>query len=220
MDDPPTISGTPATTASHGINYSFVPTAGDVDGPGPLSFSISNKPAWASFDTSTGELSGIPGSVNVGNTTTGVVITVNAGGKSDSLAAFDLTVTNSAPTFTGTPAITGTAKVEQTLGLTDTGTTDNDGDSVSLSYQWAADSSDIPGAVNASYMVTEEEKGKTLTCTLTADDGQGGSTDFTTAGVKVQSFNWMIFYRAFIPGKNYVNVEPQQLSDAPEEDNQ
>jgi hypothetical protein len=55
----PVISGTPTTSVMAGSAYSFQPTATDVDRDS-LSFSISNKPTWASFSSSTGRLSGTP----------------------------------------------------------------------------------------------------------------------------------------------------------------
>lgn len=42
----PTISGKPATSATVGKSYTFQPTARDPDGD-KLTYSISNKPAWA-----------------------------------------------------------------------------------------------------------------------------------------------------------------------------
>lgn len=63
----PTISGSPATTVMATTNYSFTPTVNDPDGD-TLTFSISNKPVWASFDTATGELSGTPNVQQVGTT--------------------------------------------------------------------------------------------------------------------------------------------------------
>ena len=56
---PPTILGTPATTASVNQAYAFQPTANDVDGDA-LTFSIQGPPSWAVFDTATGRLSGTP----------------------------------------------------------------------------------------------------------------------------------------------------------------
>jgi hypothetical protein len=100
----PTISGTPATSVTQGTAYSFRPTAADADG-NPLTFSIANKPSWATFSTTTGALQGTPGAANVG-TTTGIVISVSDGTASASLPAFALTVNaapNSPPTISGTP---------------------------------------------------------------------------------------------------------------------
>ena len=60
-----TISGVPATTVRTGQAYSFKPTASDASA-NVLQFSILNKPQWASFDASTGMLSGTPNSGQTG----------------------------------------------------------------------------------------------------------------------------------------------------------
>jgi len=87
---PPTISGTPATQVTQGSAYNFVASAADADGD-TLTFSIVNKPAWATFSTSSGALTGTPGASNVG-ITRGIVISVTDGTDRVSLPAFDLTV--------------------------------------------------------------------------------------------------------------------------------
>ena len=87
---PPTISGVPPTAVTAGTAYSFTPTASDPDGDS-LTFSIVNTPAWATFDTTTGRLSGTPSAQHVG-TTTGVAIRVNDGETTVSLPAFNLAV--------------------------------------------------------------------------------------------------------------------------------
>ncbi len=87
---PPVISGTPGTAVVAGSAYSFQPSATDADG-NTLSFSISNKPAWASFSTTTGRLSGTPGTGNVG-TYGNIVIAVSDGKASASLPAFSIRV--------------------------------------------------------------------------------------------------------------------------------
>jgi hypothetical protein len=61
----PVISGNPTTAVNVGNPYSFVPTAWDADGDA-LTFSIENKPAWASFSSGTGKLSGQPTLGDVG----------------------------------------------------------------------------------------------------------------------------------------------------------
>jgi len=97
--------------------------------------------------------------------------------------AYNVVFDNTAPAFTGAPAISGTGLVGDTLSLTDTGTTDPDGDTVTLSYQWKSDGSNIGGATNLTYVVTASEVGKNITCTITATDPRGGTAEFTTAGV-------------------------------------
>ncbi len=103
-NQPPKISGTPATSAQAGKHYSFEPAASDPEGK-TLTFSISHAPSWATFSTSTGQLSGTPGSANVG-TYSGIVITVSDGSLSASLPAFNIQVAAAVsppPTISGTP---------------------------------------------------------------------------------------------------------------------
>ena len=101
---PPVISGTPSSSVVSGTAYSFQPTASDPDG-NPLTYSITNAPSWATFDTATGRLQGTPGAANVG-TYSNIVIRVSDGSASVSLAAFSITVVavaNGAATLSWTP---------------------------------------------------------------------------------------------------------------------
>src|SRR5687768_1705669 len=82
----PRISGTPATSVIVGQTYNFRPTASDADG-NRLTFSIANKPGWASFSTSTGQLTGVPYSEHT-KTWSGVTISVTDGTTRVSLPAF------------------------------------------------------------------------------------------------------------------------------------
>jgi hypothetical protein len=67
-----------------------VPNATDADGD-TLAYQIQNKPAWASFNTVSGKLSGTP---TLGNTGThaNIVISVSDGNASVALQAFAITV--------------------------------------------------------------------------------------------------------------------------------
>jgi hypothetical protein len=89
----PTISGVPATTASVGDIYTFTPKASEPDGD-PLSFSVKNKPDWASFSIATGTLSGTPVASNSG-TYSNIVISAGTGHGSAALAPFSITVPSS-----------------------------------------------------------------------------------------------------------------------------
>lgn len=104
VNDPPTITGAPATTVAEDSTYRFAPVASDPDGDS-LTFSIANRPTWATFNATTGVLSGTPRNANVG-TVSGIVITVSDGSSTASVGPFSITVTNTndAPTITGTPA--------------------------------------------------------------------------------------------------------------------
>jgi hypothetical protein len=86
---PPSISGTPATTAKAGNVYTFKPGAADFAGnKGTLSFSIAGKPSWATFDATTGQLSGVA----VKGTYPGITISVSDGCAGASLPAFSIKV--------------------------------------------------------------------------------------------------------------------------------
>ena len=61
----PTISGTPSVSVNAGSAYAFRPSAADADGD-TLTFSIANRPAWATFNAATGRLSGTPTASSVG----------------------------------------------------------------------------------------------------------------------------------------------------------
>jgi hypothetical protein len=100
----PSISGSPLTSVLVGAGYAFTPSATDSDG-NPLTFTIQNKPSWAIFNTSTGELSGTPAAGDVGSTP-GIVISATDGTHSVSLPAFSIAVvqsTNNTATLSWTP---------------------------------------------------------------------------------------------------------------------
>jgi nitrite reductase/ring-hydroxylating ferredoxin subunit len=100
----PSISGTPSTSVSAGQAYAFTPGASDPDND-PLSFSIQNKPAWASFDSGSGKLYGTPTKEQAG-TYTNILISASDGTLSDSLPAFgiEVQVVNGVPVIRGTPS--------------------------------------------------------------------------------------------------------------------
>jgi len=91
----PVISGTPNTSAVVNSLYSFLPEASDADGD-ELSFSIVNKPVWASFNTTTGQLDGTPSSADVG-TTNAIELSVTDGSSIAALAKFAITVEQAGP---------------------------------------------------------------------------------------------------------------------------
>jgi hypothetical protein len=113
-NQPPVISGTPDTALVVGTPWSFQPKASDPDGD-PLSFSIQGKPAWTSFDSKTGKLSGTPASAGSFGP---VTITVSDGQAHASLASFTLHVAE--PTL-GSANVSWTPPTERTDGsaLTD-----------------------------------------------------------------------------------------------------
>jgi hypothetical protein len=109
----PTISGTAPAAVNASSAYSFVPNAADVDGD-TLAFSIQNKPAWATFTTSTGRLSGTPDASDVG-TYSNIAISVSDGAASTAMSAFAIAVTT---VSNGRATLSWTAPTENTDGST------------------------------------------------------------------------------------------------------
>jgi hypothetical protein len=103
QNQPPSISGTPSATANVGSPYVFAPAASDPEGK-PLSFSIANKPPWATFSTSTGQLSGTPAAADEGEHAD-IAIQVSDGRLTATLGPFYVVVSsaNRAPSIGGTP---------------------------------------------------------------------------------------------------------------------
>jgi hypothetical protein len=189
----PALSGTPPTAVGVGASYSFKPTASDPDGDA-LGFSISNKPAWASFSTSTGALTGKP---TAAGTHSNIVIKVSDGKATTSLPAFAITVSgaaNRAPTISGTPATsvnTGSAYSFRPTAA------DADGDTLTFSISnkpaWAAFStangqlSGTPAAADA---------GSYANIVITASDGKASTAlpafaiAVNQAAIKSTTLSW------------------------------
>ena len=105
----PKISGTPTTTGTVGVPWSFTPAASDADG-NKLTFSIANKPGFASFSATTGQVQGTPFAEHA-RTWSNIVISVSDGTTNVSLPAFSLVIKpnpNKSPTISGTPPTTAT----------------------------------------------------------------------------------------------------------------
>ncbi|MFW5877627.1 MAG: putative Ig domain-containing protein, partial [bacterium] len=66
VNDPPVITSEPVLTAKTGIKYSYAFSAEDIDPGENLVYSATQKPQWASFDQSTGLLSGKPSREDTG----------------------------------------------------------------------------------------------------------------------------------------------------------
>jgi hypothetical protein len=167
----PTIAGTPSTSAQVGAAYAFTPTAADAD-KDTLSFSITNKPSWATFSISTGQLAGTPTSAQVG-TYAGVVITVSDGKATAALPAFTLTVAASAnkvPTITGSPASSANAGTAYSFTPA---AADGDGDTLTFSIAnkptWATFST-ANGKVSGTPASTDA--GTTANIVISVSDGK------------------------------------------------
>lgn len=146
------ISGTPATTVAAGVAYSFKPAV--TGATGAESFSIQNKPSWATFSVSTGQLSGTPTAAQAG-TYSNVVISVSSGTASAALTAFTVTVTQ---TGQGSVVLSWT---QPTLNADGSALTDLAGYIVKYGTSATAlnQSATVPGATVTSYTVSSLNSG-------------------------------------------------------------
>ncbi len=109
----PTISGIPPSSVKAGDSYSFTPQASDPDGD-LLTFSIENQPSWASFDSGTGGVTGVPSTGDIGNYAN-IRISVSDGQLTASTPSFSIDVTQVA---TASTTLSWTAPTQNEDGST------------------------------------------------------------------------------------------------------
>ncbi|MEX2123377.1 MAG: putative Ig domain-containing protein [Woeseia sp.] len=210
---PPSIWGDPETAIAVGSQYVFVPESDDADGD-VLTFEIANKPAWADFDESSGQLQGIPAEDDVG-TAENIVISVTDVASVVSLPSFSITVdpvgpppgggggggSSSPPTISGQP---NDSVVVDTMYSFQPNASDPDGDTLSFSIvnkpAWAGFNT-----------VTGRLEG-------TPDSGDLGTTDdielSVTDGSTIDSLNpFSITVEAAGPTSYTVSWTPPALND-------
>jgi len=189
-NDAPVITGTPAITVAQDVVYSFTPSVSDADTGDTQTFSITNKPDWAAFSTTTGVLTGTPTNDDVG-VTAGIVITAtDSAGATASLTAFSVTVsnTNDAPVISGTPATT-VAQDEAysfTPSVSDADAGDTQTFSITNKPNWAEFSA-ITGALTGT--PTNDDVGVTAGIVITATDSAGATASLTAFSVTVSNTN-------------------------------
>lgn len=175
-NSPPTISGSPSRTAVQGTGYSFRPTASDPDGD-ILTFRIANRPAWANFDQSTGQLSGTPGPNDVG-AYSNIRISVTDGDAEVALPAFDIQVE---AIVNGTATLTWNAPTERTDGSPLTNL-------AGYNIYWGREVGNYPnkatvGANTTTYVIENLAPG-TWYFVTTAFDREDGESDFSNVASK------------------------------------
>ncbi len=109
------------------------------------------------------------------------ITTTNGGGKDKILKV----VPANTPA-TGAPSISGTAQVDETLTVLTNGITDADGlDNVSYTYQWIRSDgntdTDIQNATSTTYMVSDDDAGKTIRVRVSFTDDRGNEETLTGA---------------------------------------
>ena len=102
------------------------------------------------------------------------------GRKLSSAVEFTVSVQNFAAT--GAPAISGTARVGETLTADTSGITDDDGIANAVfAFQWLADDAAIGGATASTYTLSSGEQGKTIKVRVTFTDDAGNEESLTSA---------------------------------------
>jgi hypothetical protein len=165
----PVITGVPAKSVAVNNGYMFQPGATDADGD-TLTFSITNKPRWAVFNSATGRLNGTPAGTDAG-TYGNIVISVSDGAASAVLPAFSIQV-NAATGTTGSFTLNWTAPVARADG-TPLSLADIDGYRIYYGKK--------PGAYNQNVNIAD---GRTLSATVKNIPAGGYYVVMTTYDVK------------------------------------
>ena len=153
-----TISGKPATTVAVGGHYSFQPTAKDTV-KSRIKFNIYNKPYWATFDGTTGKLSGTPHRFDTG-TYKNITIRLTDWYGYVTTVPFSITVTKaatgpvsapstSAPATSGssTSASTGTGSSGSSGSAPSAPATSTQASSGSVTLDWVPPTENTDGSV-------------------------------------------------------------------------
>jgi hypothetical protein len=168
-NSPATISGTPGTQAQAGQAYSFTPTVTGSVGTA-VTFSVQNKPTWASFNTSSGQLSGTPTNAQAGSYAN-IVISMSDGTSSQALAPFSITVTAQTAS-TGTATLSWVAPAKNT-----------DGSPVTNLAGFKIDYGNSAGALTQTVSVSDPAATSYTIQGLTSGTWYFAVSDFTSAGV-------------------------------------
>ena len=179
-DDPtglPTITGTPTQGATLTVNTDAI---SDADGLGTGGFSYQWQAGGNDISGAT-ESTFVLTQTQVGKPITVTVSYTDGGNTVESLtSAATSAITNTNDDPTGLPTISGTA----TQGATLTANTDaiSDADGLgAFSYQWQADGTDISGATESTFVLTQTQVGKPITVTVSYTDGGNTVESLTSA---------------------------------------
>ena len=192
---PPNTPATGAPTISVTAQVGETLTAdvsGITDADGLTSVSYSYQ--WIANDASTDtDISGQTGSTyTLVSADVGKTIKVRVGftddlGHEENLVSAATTAVQPRPNTpaTGAPTISGTAQVGETLTADVSGITDADGlTNVSYTYQWSANDgttdTDIRGATNSTYTLSDDDVGKTIKLRVSFTDDANNSETLTS----------------------------------------
>ena len=179
----PTISGTVQVGETLTADTSGI---ADADGVDNVTFSYQ----WLADNT---EVAGATGSTyTLADADEGKAITVQVsftddGGNEETLTSTATATVEAPPNSpaTGAPIISGTAQVGETLTADTSGVADADGlDNAAFTYQWLADDTEVVGATNSTYTLTDADEGKTVTVRVSFTDDGGNDETLTSAATE------------------------------------
>ena len=94
---------------------------------------------------------------------------------------------------TGAPAISGTARVGETLTVDTSGIADEDGlENAVFSYQWLAGGADISGATDSTYVPVVDDAGRTIGVRVSFTDDDGNEETLTGAAGTVPADDYTV----------------------------
>ncbi len=181
VNDAPTGSVTISGTATQGQTLT-ADTSGIADEDGLGTFAYQWKRDGTDIEGATGETY-VLAQADVGAAITVTVTWTDTGNTVESLtSAATAAVTNVNDAPTGSVTITGTATQDETLTAVTSTIADPDGPAtLTFSYQWKRDSSDIPGATSATYVLAQADVGAAITVTVSWTDDGGAAESLTSA---------------------------------------
>ena len=176
----PTISGTAQVGETLTANTSGV---ADADGLSNVQYEYQ----WLADDTDIAGATGLTYTLTDSEESKNVTVQVSFtddGGNAESLTSAATAPVAAKPNSpaTGTPTISGTAQVGETLTAGTSGVADADGlSNVQYEYQWLADDADISGATNATYTLEDADEGKAITVQVSFTDDADNEETLTSA---------------------------------------
>ena len=179
----PTISGTAQVGETLTANTSGI---ADPDGLSNASFSYQWIRNDGSADTDIQDATGSTYTLTSADEGKAVKVRVSFtddGGNDETLASDATGAVAAAPNraATGTPSISGTVQVGETLTADTSDIADEDGlDNATFSYQWVAGGTDIDGATGSSYTLADNDAGKTVQVRVSFTDDAGNHESLTS----------------------------------------
>ncbi|MFO7992284.1 MAG: putative Ig domain-containing protein, partial [Thermoplasmata archaeon] len=183
VNDAPTITSAPPTTAMEDHDYTYDVQAEDVDGD-DLTYSLSDRPTGMMIDSTTGMITWTPTNDQVGLNDVTVRVQDGNGGSATQSWQINVTNVNDAPMITSSAPTTAIEDMEYSYPVA---AVDIDGDSLSYSLLVAPEEMNIDGSGEITWTPVNDDVGD-HTVMIEVSDGNNG-TDTQTFIITVQNTN-------------------------------